>query len=203
MKLLECIPTLTMLGLCLMQPVWADIYAYSADDGTVNLSNVPTGNRYALLFRSPQEDMPAAGIRKLSPILVNKVQYDRIVSEIARTYGLDSALLHAVISVESGYSPNAVSRKGAAGLMQLMPKTAKRYGITDSFDPVQNLHGGARHLQYLLKIFNNDVRLALAAYNAGEGSVLKYGKRIPPFRETINYVPQVLGFYEIYQAGSL
>lgn len=203
MKLLECIPTLTMLGLCLMQPVWADIYAYSADDGTVNLSNVPTGNRYALLFRSLQEDMPAAGIRKLSPIPVNKVQYDRIVSEIARTYGLDSALLHAVISVESGYSPNAVSRKGAAGLMQLMPKTAKRYGITDSFDPVQNLHGGARHLQYLLKIFNNDVRLALAAYNAGEGSVLKYGKRIPPFRETINYVPQVLGFYEIYQAGSL
>lgn len=203
MKLLECTPTLIILGLWLVQPVWADIYAYSADDGTVNLSNVPTNNRYTLLLSSSQKEMPLAGPRK--PLLkpANKVQYDRIVAEIARTYGLDSALLHAVISVESGYSPTAVSRKGAAGLMQLMPKTAQRYGITDSFDPVQNLHGGARHLQYLLRIFDNDISLALAAYNAGEGSVLRYGKRIPPFRETVNYVPQVLGFYQMYQAGSL
>lgn len=199
MRLLECIPTLIMLALCIVQPVWADIYVYSADDGSVSLSNVPANGHYTFLL----PDLPSTGTRK--PLLkpANKVHYDRVVAEIASTYGLDSALLHAVISVESGYSPNAVSRKGAAGLMQLMPKTAKRYGITDSFDPVQNLHGGARHLQYLLKIFNNDISLALAAYNAGEGSVLKYGNRIPPFRETINYVPQVLGFYEMYQAGSL
>lgn len=203
MKLLECTPTLIMLGLWLVQPVWADIYAYSADDGTVNLSNVPTNSRYTLLLPSPQEETPATNNRKTSLKLAKKVQYDKIIAEIARTYGLDSALLHAVISVESGYIPTAVSRKGAAGLMQLMPKTAKRYGVTDSFDPVQNLHGGARHLQYLLKIFNNDISLALAAYNAGEGSVLRYGNRIPPFRETVNYVPQVLGFYQKYQAGSL
>lgn len=203
MRQLECIPTLIMFGLCLMQPVWAGIYVYNAEDGTVNLSNVPTNSRYTLLLPSPQEEMPAANNYKPSLKLANKVQYDRIVAEIARTYGLDSALLHAVISVESGYSPTAVSRKGAAGLMQLMPKVAKHYGVTDSFDPVQNLHGGARHLQYLLKIFNNDISLALAAYNAGEGSVLKYGNRIPPFRETVNYVPQVLSFYQKYQAGSL
>lgn len=199
MKLLECIPTLIMFGLCLMQPVWA-AYVCNAGDGAVNLSNVPTNSRYTLLLPPPQEEMHN---RKPSLKLAHKVQYDRIVAEIARTYSLDSALLHAVISVESGYSPTAVSRKGAAGLMQLMPKIAKRYGVTDSFDPVQNLHGGARHLQYLLKTFDNDISLALAAYNAGEGSVLKYGNRIPPFRETINYVPQVLGFYQRYQAESL
>lgn len=199
MKLLECIPTLIMLGLCLMQPAWSDFYVYSAGAGTVNLSNVPTDIHYAILPPAQREAMPVAGISEPSLKLAHKVQYDRVVAEIARTYGLDSALLHAVISVESGYSPNAVSRRGAAGLMQLMPKTAKRYGVTDSFDPVQNLHGGARHLQYLLKIFNNDISLALAAYNAGEGSVVKYGNRIPPFRETTNYVPHVLGFYQRYQ----
>lgn len=203
MRLLECIPTLIIIGVCLAQSVWAEIYAYRGDDGTMNLSNVPTNSRYTLLLPLQQEEMHATGPRKPLRKPANKVQYDRIVAEIARTYGLDSALLHAVISVESGYSPKAVSRKGAAGLMQLMPKTAERYGITDSFDPVQNLHGGARHLQYLLKVFDNDVSLALAAYNAGEGSVLKYGNRIPPFRETVDYVPQVLGFYKMYQAGSL
>ena len=203
MKLLGCIPTLIILGLCLVQPAWPDIYAYSADDGTVNLSNVPANSHYTILLSASRETTPGAGIREPVLKLANKVQYDRIVAEIAHAYGLDSALLHAVISVESRYCPNAVSRKGAVGLMQLMPKTAKRYGVTDSFDPVQNLHGGARHLQYLLKVFNNDVSLALAAYNAGEGSVMKYGNRIPPFRETTNYVPQVLGFYQRYQAGLL
>jgi len=203
MKLWECIPTLIMLGLCLAQPAWSDIYAYSANDGTVNLSNVPTDSRYAILLPAPQKAMPVAATREASLKLANKVQYEQIVAETARIYGLDSALLHAVISVESRYSPNAVSRRGAIGLMQLMPETAKRYGVIDSFDPVQNLHGGARHLQYLLKIFNNDISLALAAYNAGEGSVVKYGNRIPPFPETTNYVPQVLGFYQRYQAGLL
>lgn len=203
MKLLECIPALIMMGLCLAQPAWPDIYIYSVGDGTVSLSNVPENRHCAILPLVPQEATPAADIREPSLKLANKVQYDRIVAEIARAYGLDSALLHAVISVESRYSPTAVSRKGATGLMQLMPNTAKRYGVTDSFDPVQNIHGGARHLQYLLKMFNNDISLALAAYNAGEGSVIKYGNRVPPFPETTNYVPQVLGFYQRYQAGSL
>lgn len=203
MKPLEGITTLIIVGLCLMQSVWADVYVYSADDGSVNMSNVPENNHYTILLASPRVATPVADIRKPSLKFANKMQYDRIVAEIARAHGLDSALLHAVISVESRYSPKAISRKGAAGLMQLMPKTAKRYGVTDSLDPVQNLHGGARHLRYLLKTFNNDISLALAAYHAGEGSVLKYGNRIPPFRETTNYVPQVLGFYQMYQAELL
>lgn len=203
MKLLKCIPTLIMLALCAVQPVWANIYASSADDGTVNLSNVPAGGDYAILVPAPQQTAPMESSRKSRPEFANKAQFDGIIAEIARIYGLDSALLHAVISVESRYSPTAISRKGAAGLMQLMPMTAKRYGVTDSFDPVQNLHGGARHLRYLLKIFNNDISLALAAYNAGEGSVAKHGNRIPPFPETVNYVPRVLDFYQIYQSGPL
>jgi soluble lytic murein transglycosylase-like protein len=121
-----------------------------------------------------------------------------MVNKIARTYGLESALLHAVISVESRYSPNAVSKAGAIGLMQLMPDTAKRYGVVDPLDPLQNLRGGARYLRYLLKKYNNDRNLALAAYNAGEASVAKYGNQIPPYPETTNYVPRVMGYYRKY-----
>jgi soluble lytic murein transglycosylase-like protein len=124
-----------------------------------------------------------------------------LVDEVSRTYGLESALLHAVISVESRYNPKAKSRKGAAGLMQLMPGTAKRYGVTDRFDPLQNLEGGARYLRDLLRMFDNNVSLTLAAYNAGEHAVAKYGNRVPPYRETRDYVPRVLDFYRQYQAG--
>ena len=94
-----------------------------------------------------------------------------------------------------------MSKKGALGLMQLMPQTAKRYGVIDALDPLQNLDGGAHYLRDLLRMFNNDVSLALAAYNAGEQAVVKHGNRIPPYRETLHYVPQVLDFYQRYQAG--
>src|SRR3989338_10463246 len=124
MKILECIPTLIMIGLCIAQPAWSGIYAYSAADGTVNLSNVPADSNYVILLPAPQEAMPAAaGPGKPAAEFVNKAQYDMIVAEIARAYGLDGALLHAVISVESRYTPNAVSSKGAVGLMQLIPVT--------------------------------------------------------------------------------
>ncbi|HLY97340.1 MAG: lytic transglycosylase domain-containing protein [Sideroxydans sp.] len=188
-----------------LQPVRADVYAYTANDGAVNLSNVPMDSRYAVLVAEPQEQ-PAApsatdpGRRSL--IITNKVRYEKMVDEVASTYGVESALLHAVISVESRYSPKAVSRKGAAGLMQLMPMISKHYGVADPLDPVQNLHGGAKYLRDLLKKYNNDRSLALAAYNAGERAVAKYGNRIPPFRETTDYVPRVLGFYLKYQTGT-
>ena len=203
MKPLERLSMLIVFMLCLVRPASANVYFYSNDDGTVNLSNVPVDSRYSLLSTEQHESAAASDTRKPPLKLANKNQYDRIVAEVARTYGLDSALLHAVISVESNYSPTAVSMKGAAGLMQLMPATAKRYGVADLLDPVQNLHGGARYLSYLLKLFNNDISLTLAAYNAGEGTVAKYGNRIPPYRETTNYVLRVLGFYRGYQAGTL
>lgn len=201
---LPVVSVLLCSGLCL-QPVWADVYAYTAGDGAMNLSNVPMDSRYSVLVAEPQEQPAAPSAMdpgRQSLIITNKIRYDRMVDEVANTYGVESALLHAVISVESRYSPKAVSRKGAAGLMQLMPVIAKRYGVADPLDPVQNLHGGAKYLRDLLKKYNNDRSLALAAYNAGERAVARYGNRIPPFRETTDYVPRVLGFYLKYQTGT-
>ena len=151
----------------------------------------------------PQVPTPALGepaaplveTKKTSPGIVKKFKYDQTVEDVARTYGLDSALLYAIISAESGYNRKTVSKKGASGLMQLMPVIAKHYGVVDLLDPVQNLQGGAKYLRDMLLLFNNDVSLAVAAYNAGETAVVRYGNRIPPYRETMNYVPRVLNSY--------
>jgi soluble lytic murein transglycosylase-like protein len=194
-----------VLGLCLWRPGWADIYAFTAADGTVSLSNVPTDARYTVLIAAPQpaaDAAPAAKPGKPGPGLAGKARYDRMVEEVSRTYGLESALLHAVIAVESSYNPKAVSNKGATGLMQLMPATARRYGVADAFDPAQNLGGGARYLRDLLEMFDSDVSLALAAFNAGENAVMKHGNRIPPYRETLRYVPRVLDYYQRYRAAA-
>ena len=203
MKILRLTSVLFLLGFGLVGMTAASVYIYTADDGSVSLSNVPADNRYQVLIAEPKVKAlaapPAVAAAKPLPVLANKALYNRIVAVAARTYGLDGALLHALISVESRYDPKAVSRRGAAGLMQLMPVTARRYGVTDSFDPVQNINGGAQYLSDLLKLFNGDVSLAIAAYNAGESAVARYGNRIPPFPETRDYVPKVLGFYRKYQ----
>ena len=114
------------------------------------------------------------------------------VREAARRHRLDEALLMALIEVESGFRADALSPAGAIGLMQLMPQTARRFGVADPWQPLANLDGGARYLRHLLGLFDGDLRLALAGYNAGEGSVLAAGRRIPPFKETQAYVPAVL-----------
>jgi len=118
-----------------------------------------------------------------------------LVRSAAKRHRIDPDLLHAVIRAESSYNPNAVSRTGAVGLMQLMPATARRYGVRNRRDPVDNVNGGARYLRDLLKMFNSNVRLAVAAYNAGENAVIKYGRKVPPYRETREYVKRVLRFY--------
>ena len=101
-------------------------------------------------------------------------------------------LLHAIIAVESAYDARAVSSKGAQGLMQLMPATAQRFGVLDPFDPHENVRAGARYLKALMAQFNGDLKLTLAAYNAGESAVVRYGNRVPPFAETQKYVPKVM-----------
>lgn len=203
MRLLLSVPLFFVFCLCLLRLVWANVYIYIAEDGAVNLSNMPVDGHYKVLVKEPDEVTAVPdGAGNLGG-MARKAQYDPLVREVARTYGLDSALLHAVISVESHYVPDAVSRKGAVGLMQLMPVTAKRYGVANALDPVQNLHGGAKCLRDLLKRFNNDVSLALAAYNAGENAVVKNGYRIPPYRETVAYVPKVLDYYRKYQTNLL
>ncbi|HEU4521167.1 MAG TPA: lytic transglycosylase domain-containing protein [Thermoanaerobaculia bacterium] len=119
-----------------------------------------------------------------------KSKFDAEIVKAARHFDVDAALVSAVIKAESDYNPRVVSHKGARGLMQLMPATAKRFGVTDSFDPVANIHGGTRYLRWLLKTFDGNADLAVAAYNAGEGNVWKY-KGVPPFRETVNYINKI------------
>lgn len=127
-------------------------------------------------------------------------KYSRIVETASRSYGVEDSLVHAVIFAESSYNPAAVSPQGAAGLMQLMPETARQYGVRDAFDPVQNINGGVKLLRDLLALFNGDVELALAAYNAGANAVIRAGNRIPPHIETAAYVPKVVEYYRRFQA---
>lgn len=117
-------------------------------------------------------------------------KYNDIIVEAARKFDVDAALVSAVIKAESDYNPRIVSHKGARGLMQLMPATAKRFGVTNSFDPEENIHAGTRYLRWLLKTFDGNADLAVAAYNAGEGNVWKYDG-VPPFRETVNYINRI------------
>ena len=114
-----------------------------------------------------------------------------LVEAVAKQYDVDPLLVHSVIQVESSYNPYAVSIKGAQGLMQLMPATARRFGVRNSFDVKENIEGGVRYLKYLDSLFPNDRNLTIAAYNAGEGAVWKYGNKVPPYRETEQYVQRV------------
>ena len=127
--------------------------------------------------------------------------YAETIRRAAQRHGVDPVLLTAMAAVESGFDPRAVSHKGAQGLLQLMPQTARRFGVANSFDPDQNVDGGARYLDWLLTRFSGDEQLALAGYNAGEGAVERY-RGIPPFPETERYVVRVLGHVESLRAGS-
>jgi soluble lytic murein transglycosylase-like protein len=126
--------------------------------------------------------------------------FHSIIQKVARRYKIDPALVKAIIMVESRYNPNAISGKGAKGLMQLMPVTAKSLGVDDIFNPEQNIHAGVRHFKFLLKQFDGDIRLALAAYNAGSRSVRRY-KDIPPFKATKRYLIKVFQYWEFYKKG--
>ena len=123
-----------------------------------------------------------------------RARYAAMIDRAAARHGIDAGLVHAVIRAESGYHPRALSSAGACGLMQLMPATARRFGVRDIWDPAQNIRGGVAYLRVLLDRFDEDIHLVLAAYNAGEGAVAKYGNRIPPYPETQTYVRRVLGY---------
>ena len=193
------------LGALFAGPVRADIYSFKDAAGVMHFTNIPNGDKRFKLVRKeegtsdyarragmPQYAMPSAeAIRKYSPM----------ISSVAHALGVDVALVHAVISAESGYNPVAVSRTGARGLMQLMPDTAKRYGVLHIHDPMENITGGVRYLRDLLTLFNGNMELAVAAYNAGENAVIRAGNRIPPYAETAQYVPKVIGFYRKFQSS--
>lgn len=126
----------------------------------------------------------------------NKARFNHLIAKAAARHQVDVKLLHAVIQTESAYRPDAISSAGAVGLMQLMPATASRFGVVDSNNPEQNIDGGTRYLRHLLDMFSNNLDLAIAAYNAGENSILRHNNSIPPYPETQNYVKQVLALYK-------
>jgi len=183
----------------------ADIYRYVDADGAVHFTNVPQDSRFKVYLKEkrkpdPVTDTLSGEIRYYDE--KERARYAKPIQDAARATRLEPALIHAVISAESGYNPFARSRKGAAGLMQLMPETAKRYGVKNRLDPAQNISGGARYLRDLVRMFNNDLQLAVAAYNAGENAVVRAGNRIPPFQETMTYVPRVMTYYRKYRTTS-
>lgn len=180
---------LSILLIGLSTPARADIYRFVDDDGVVHFSNVPVDARFEALGWEEEFERYIGG-------------YEAVIRKMAAKYRVDPALIKAVIKAESNFDPSAVSRKGAVGLMQLMPTTAVDFKVSNPYNPNENIEGGTRYLRYLAKIFDNDLRLVIAAYNAGENAVLKYGKSIPPYRETRDYVNRVTTYLASYRRGA-
>jgi hypothetical protein len=198
---------MALLALAGGRPALADIYTFKDERGVVHFTNIPSGDKRFRLIRKeapPSDGLPTVGASRSTsswmPPREDVQRYAPIIDTAARAHGVDAALVHAVITAESGYNPRAYSKAGATGLMQLMPATAARYGVRNIWDPVENIQGGVRYLRDLITLFNGNLELAVAAYNAGENAVIRHGNRIPPYAETAHYVPKVLGFYRRFQA---
>lgn len=192
----------TLLAFSLVPgPLSAAVYLLDLPGETPVYASHPAGPAYRLVLQdeaapaSIAHSRMAAGARSSSP------QIDALIERIARRQQVDPSLVRAVVEVESSFRPAAVSPKGAVGVMQLMPATARRYGVADRRDPAQNLEGGVAYLKDLLSRFGGNVALALAAYNAGEHAVERHGRVIPTYRETMLYVPRVLEAYARHQAA--
>jgi len=188
--------TLLILGfLGIPSGVLADIYKFTDEDGVTHLTNMPTevNRNYVLLIKEK---------RVIIKIKGDIAQYDAMIKKASDKYNVDYALIKAVIKAESNFNHRAVSPVGAQGLMQLMPQTAAQLNVEDSFHPEDNIDGGVRYLRYLIRLYNGNLSLALAAYNAGEGAVARYHNRIPPYPETQNYVQRVLQYFEQYRSLS-
>ncbi len=176
------------LGLVAPPHLRADIYKYVDKNGVIHFSNVPTNGEWKLIIKE----------RRIHFNLGQDFEkYDAEIWKASQRYSVDYNLVRAVIKAESNFNPKAVSRTGAKGLMQLMPQTASLLQVTDSFHPEQNIDGGVRYLRYLLNLFDDNLSLALAAYNAGENAVFRY-RGIPPYQETQTYVQRVLRYFQKY-----
>ena len=199
--------TLSLLYVGLIYTVstnaFADIYRYVDKHGRVTFTDKPKHEGFKLLIKTWKGWVDPETVSKKKTNKhnwkANQKKYDNEIRLLAQHYRLPRELLHAVITAESAYDPHAVSRAGAVGLMQLMPATAERYGVKDRYNPTENMRGGVNYLHDLLKMFGNDYRLAVAAYNAGENAVKRYGRKIPPFKETQTYVKRVIKYYRQYK----
>jgi len=172
----------------------ADIYRYVDEKGTIHFTNVPTDNRYKLYLTGRNQYFPSGSY--------DYKKYDGLIREMARKYQVDYNLIRAVIKAESDFNPGAISPKGAKGIMQLMPETAQDMAVKNVFNPRENIEGGVKYLRQLLDKFNNNLHLAVAAYNAGENAVINCNYTIPPYDETQQYVKRVLFYLRSYSSGN-
>lgn len=174
----------------------ADVYASTSADGSIRYATQPLDPSYTLLFTDTAGSTAALPVSRKVRHAAGAQQLRLLISESARRHDLPVSLVQAIVAIESGFNAGAVSQKGARGAMQLMPATARRYGLLELRQlesPRENIDAGVRHLKELLARHHGNVALALAAYNAGSGAVQRHGNRIPPFPETMLYVPAVLG----------
>jgi len=183
------LPVLMLLTFFVNSPAVADIYLYIDSQGVLHFTNTPTSSNYKVYMRETT---------RRQKTFVNIQTYDDVISEAAKRNGVSSSLLKALIHVESYFNPRAVSKKGAMGLMQIMPENLQPLNINDPFDPWENIMGGAAYLKAMLERFSNQLPLALAAYNAGPSAVEKYND-IPPYPETQDYVQKVIRFFHQYK----
>ncbi len=170
-------------------PAWAEIYTYVDENGVLHFSNAPTSSRYQ--YAGPEIEDSIAYYQ--APNI-----FDNYIRDAAGLYGLEFALIKAIVQVESSFNPNAVSNAGAIGLMQIMPENHNALCLRDPYDPRANIMAGTRYLKSLLNRFDDDIRLSLAAYNAGPAAVERYNG-IPPYPETQKYVNRVMGYYSQYK----
>jgi soluble lytic murein transglycosylase-like protein len=198
-------PCAALLGAVLVLPALAaaDIYSFVGPDGTMHFTNVPAGDGRFRLHRKSRgaghrRTEPSAAAANNSSSIDRFTRFNDTVHQAAALYQIPEELVRAVIKVESDYDPRAVSRAGAQGLMQLMPDTAERMQVKDILDPRENILGGVRYLRVLANMFNGDLGLTLAAYNAGEGAVIRHGG-IPPYNETQDYVIKAITYYRRYR----
>ena len=174
------------------------IYRYVDADGVVHFTDKPDSTRYRLVELTPR-GLTRSGDPYDPRLLARATQYDAIIEAEAKSAGVEPNLLRAVIVVESGFNSRAVSKRGAVGLMQLMPETAEQLGVDDAYDPWQNIDGGTRYLCEMIDRFPGELELALAAYNAGPEAVRQY-QGVPPYAETRGYVRRVLSYYKKFHA---
>lgn len=200
-RILLCVSALLLSVTSAPTDVSADIYRYVDEDDIVHFTDAPTDNRFKVFMRDLKKDKELRTKLKYASS-VNPAEYEQLIKTCSEKYGVNQCLVKAVIHAESGYNPNAVSSKGASGLMQLMPATAKSLKVADRFNPKDNVEGGVKYLRFLLDTFRGDVSLAVAAYNAGLNKVAKYGG-IPPYNETRTYVNRVLSYMKSYQESGI
>ena len=173
--------------------LWADIYRFVDESGVIHFSNAPDSPKFRFFMREGSFQAVPSDKHRFKP-------FEKMIVSAAKRHNLETSLVKAVIKVESDINPHAVSKKGAMGLMQLMPETAKHLGVRNCFDPLENIDGGVRLLKNLFDKFQGEKKLALAAYNAGSESVNKY-KGVPPYPETRRFVEKVLHFQSMYRSN--